>query len=312
MTVPGGSSGAPHGQAPRGLERRSCPAWWRRQHALPCVGRVRRPRRATGLTRHNAAARDTSTVRGRRRPSPARMAMTAASRRSRSVVSAAAASSRRPTSVSSGVRLRCPPEPRGAGSAAMLAAVCASSRPRRCASAVTCRVADQMTFAQPGSAGLYRSSQAGADERCLGVVERPVEGGVVRLSKDAGGRVECRGRCGTRRWRGPPGEIQRGRRDDGGGGDDGAHACGRLCTLGPVRRVEPANPGRANPKAAGASRANPTNDLPDATNLNPHDRHPTSKSALHRLKLGGAGGKPGKLARRFCGVVSRGEGRRQT
>ena len=30
-----------------------------------------------------------------------------------------------------------------------------------------------------------------------------------------------------------------------------------------------ANPGKANPKAAGASRANPTNDLPDATNLNP-------------------------------------------
>lgn len=42
-------------------------ASWRRQRALPCVGRVRRSRRATGLTRHNAAGRDTSTVRCRRR-----------------------------------------------------------------------------------------------------------------------------------------------------------------------------------------------------------------------------------------------------
>ncbi len=34
-------------------------------------------------------------------------------------------------------------------------------------------------------------------------------------------------------------------------------------------REEPANPGRANPKAAGDSRANLAGDLPDATNLSP-------------------------------------------
>jgi hypothetical protein len=41
-----------------------------------------------------------------------------------------------------------------------------------------------------------------------------------------------------------------------------------------------AHPGRANPKAAGDSRATPTNDLPDATSIRPHEPMDRYKSAV--------------------------------
>jgi hypothetical protein len=46
-------------------------------------------------------------------------------------------------------------------------------------------------------------------------------------------------------------------------------------------RWREANPGRANPKAAGDSRANPTSDLPDSTSLNP--QRPTA-----HIQVGGS------------------------
>gem|GEM_PF-5117885 len=51
----------------------------------------------------------------------------------------------------------------------------------------------------------------------------------------------------------------------------GSHLC---CARPPPVDGREANPGRANPKVAGASRANPTNDLPDTTNHSTH--HPAS------------------------------------